>query len=73
MNTSAFKLTDDQVASVIHNASQLVSEDARPVFIAHMYELAYRYNENGNSSLFAFEVGKFLKKIATSQDANTKC
>lgn len=64
MNMAAFKLTDDQVASVIHKASLLVAEDARPTLIAHMYELAYTYNENGNSSLFADEVGKFLKKLA---------
>jgi hypothetical protein len=63
MNVAAFKLSDEQIASVIYNASRLVAEDARPVLIAHMYEMAYTYNENGNSSLFVTEVRKFLEKI----------
>ena len=63
LNPNAFKLTDEQVASVIHKSAQLVAEDARPTLIAHMYQLAYTYNENGNSSLFAAEVVKFLKKL----------
>lgn len=65
-NPASFKLSDEQVASVIHKASQLVAEDARPTFIAHMYSMAYAYNENGNSSMFAVEVAKFLKHIAAN-------
>jgi galactose-1-phosphate uridylyltransferase len=63
-NPSAHKLNDDQVASVIHKAAQLVAEDARTDMIAYMYHLAYEYNEKGNSSLFASKVEEFLKKMA---------
>lgn len=57
------KLTDEQVAAIITKTAQLFEEDARPLLIAHMYEMAYTYNENGNSALFAAEVDKFLKKM----------
>lgn len=61
MNMNA--LSDDQVAAIIVKASALVAEDARPVLVAHMYEMAWRYNENGNSSLFASEVEKLVRNI----------
>ena len=64
MNMTPFKMTDEQVASIIVKASQLVAEDARPTLVVHMYQMAYDYNENGNSSLFASKVEEFLKKLA---------
>ena len=63
MNMNAFKLTDEQIANVIVKATALVAEDARPVLVAHMYEMAWKYNENGNSSLFVSEVEKLVRKI----------
>lgn len=64
MNMTPLRMTDDQVASIIVKASQLVAEDARPTLVVHLYEMAYKYNENGNSSLFASKVEEFLKKVA---------
>lgn len=63
MNTASFKLSDEQVANIITKSCELVAEDARPVMVTHMYQLAYTFNENGNSSLFVSEVEKFLRRI----------
>lgn len=56
-------LSDEQIAKVIVELGKLVDEDAMPLLITYTYEMAYKYNENGNAALFAYEVGKIIKKI----------
>lgn len=59
---NAFRYSDEQIASIVFKICELVEEDARPLLIRHLFEIAYEVDQIG--AIFNQRIIPIIKALA---------